>query len=1611
MVNNESVQKRRYVNFITASIILAVVFWVVEGFVHGLFFNQPYVLRDIILPEAHELWMRGVVSFMIILSGILAQLMIGRNIRISRNLQLSEKKYSTLFRKAPVAITMVDTDGIISDCNRATELLTGFSHEELIGKPFQKLLTLDPKDLPMLQEKFDLLARGRDVAPYELEFIRKDGDRRWITVVNSLVISGAVVQGFLIMATDITEKKIAEITLRKLDDEKDLVLSSTRHLITYYNKNLEIIWANRATVETLGKELDDLIGRRCHHIWQQPEEWCRECPVQDAIETGRPQHSERQKRDGTSWIISGFPVRDDSGSVIGVVEVNREITGQKKVEQALQSRLEFEKVIATISTRFINMDTSEIDQGIEYALAELGRYLRVDRSYVFQLHNGRTRFSNTHEWCADGIPPQKVDLQDMPLSIFPWGISQLMEGKTIFVARVSELPPEEHRVKEILESGGIKSMITIPIYLGGTVMGFVGCDAVREERTWSDDTEAMLATVSGMFASALERKQVDSALHQSETMFRQFFENSPEYCYMISSDGTILNVNSAALEVLGYEKSELINESLSIIYAPESQLKMKRLFKQGQETGNIRNEEMTIVAEDGTRRTVLLSTDIIRKSDGTISHSISVQRDITERKHVQQALQDSEEKYRDMTDLLPEGVYEIDLEGTFIYVNEKALAISGYSREDVRKGLKAQDIFVPEERARVQENIQRILNGEDIGPQEYTAVKKDGTVYPVLIHSTALVHGSTVAGLRGVIVDITERKQAEKALKESEDKYRTLFESAPEAMVALAFDGTILNCNSIAAHMAGLPREAIIGKKFAALKILGGGGVKQYVSLFEKLVSGAERGRFEIELKLKGRTPFVLEVFPAFLYKDGKPYGVQCILREITKAKELEVQLKRAAGQWTQTFDAIRDAVCLLTEDRKVIRCNEAMTRLTDKHYKQIIGKTCCEIIHNRKRPQKNCPLIKMKRNLERVTEITRTQDGRWLSSTADPILDEKRNLTGIVLIISDITEQKRTEQELLNAQKLESLGVLAGGIAHDFNNLLLSIMGNIEISQLYAEPKSEIRKRLSNAYNALTRARDLVQQLLTFSKGGAPVKKTTSIIDVVKDTARFALRGTNIKCDFNIPDNIWPIDADAGQISQVINNLVINAQEAMSDGGAVDIGLENVIVSSDDGGPVPKGQYVRMTIHDHGEGILDEHLMRVFDPYFTTKDKGSGLGLATSYSIVKKHDGHISVTSKKGQGATFTIYLPASKKVPRVANEKTEEVSMGHGRILVMDDEDDILEIVSTMLNRCGYDVEVARSGEEAIETYTREMDAGRPYDAVILDLVIPGGLGGKEVAQRLLKIDPAAKLIISTGYATDPIVKNYQDHGFSGAIGKPYQMSGLSEAVLKVLGEKRASIALVDDDPAVLEILSVKLREAGFQTREFKDSESFMKYLKLKVPDLVLLDVRLPDGDGIQLCSFLKRHKKYAHIPVILVTGKDAEQDKVRGFQVGADDYITKPFSIRELIARVEVVLKRRHVPAGTGVLQMGKVLDIDIKKHRVAVKGKEVVLTPTEFKILTLLAEKPGWVFSRRQILDHVWGEDKMVVDRSVDVHIKNLKKKLGIARTFIKNKRGVGYKMEA
>jgi signal transduction histidine kinase/CheY-like chemotaxis protein len=421
------------------------------------------------------------------------------------------------------------------------------------------------------------------------------------------------------------------------------------------------------------------------------------------------------------------------------------------------------------------------------------------------------------------------------------------------------------------------------------------------------------------------------------------------------------------------------------------------------------------------------------------------------------------------------------------------------------------------------------------------------------------------------------------------------------------------------------------------------------------------------------------------------------------------------------------------------------------------------------------------------TTLIARDGRERRIADSGAPILDRDGNTLGVVLVFQDISGKQRMEEEMLKVKKLESVGVLAGGIAHDFNNILTAILGNISMALLDDKLEGKIRKLLTEAEKASLRARDLTRQLLTFSKGGDPIREMASIGEIIRDSADFVLHGSNVSCRYAIADDLWLVAIDRGQISQVIQNLIINARDAMPDGGIIEVTGNNIAAEEIQGQeqePTPK-KSIRITISDSGSGIPEEILDKIFDPYFTTKKKGSGLGLAVSYAIIHKHDGTISVQSIEGKGTIFTIELPVSDKQnpPEKNSASVDTVPQKAGRIMVMDDEEMVREITGSLLTMLGHTVLEAKDGEEAMIVYKRERKAGRPIDLFIIDLTIPGGMGGKEAAQQILALNPDAKIIVASGYSNDPVMAQCRAYGFSAAILKPFQLQEMIDVLNTLL------------------------------------------------------------------------------------------------------------------------------------------------------------------------------------------------------------------------------------
>jgi len=513
------------------------------------------------------------------------------------------------------------------------------------------------------------------------------------------------------------------------------------------------------------------------------------------------------------------------------------------------------------------------------------------------------------------------------------------------------------------------------------------------------------------------------------------------------------------------------------------------------------------------------------------------------------------------------------------------------------------------------------------------------------------------------------------------------------------------------------------------------------------------------------------------------------VYMDITERILAEEALRKSEERYRDLFENANDLIQCIGPDGSFLYVNRAWCETLGYSLEEVPDLTIFDIIH----PEcsecgsefKN---VVFGEKAGRVEAKFITRDGREIivEGNISNILEGDRSV-GTRGIFRDITEKRETDEKLLKAEKIESLGVLAGGIAHDFNNLLNAVIGNIDLALTFSNPDAEIHQRLVRAEKAALLAKDLTSQLLTFSKGGAPIKKVVSIVGLIRDSAGFAMRGANVGCEFSLPADLWRVEVDEGQISQVINNLVINAVQAMPEGGLVHVSAENIFVEGLNLQLIKEGEYVKITIKDEGVGISKENISRIFEPYFTTKQTGSGLGLATTYSIIRGHDGLIEVESNVGAGTAFYIYIPAiAGKVEGEDNiEKSRLPEAGRGKVLLMDDEEMIRETAGDMLKYMGYDVAFARDGHEAIHVYKKAMGSDCPFDVVIMDLTIPGGMGGKEAILRLLEIDPGVRAIVSSGYSSDPIMANHSQYGFAGVVAKPYKTKDLGEALKKIISE----------------------------------------------------------------------------------------------------------------------------------------------------------------------------------------------------------------------------------
>ncbi len=516
----------------------------------------------------------------------------------------------------------------------------------------------------------------------------------------------------------------------------------------------------------------------------------------------------------------------------------------------------------------------------------------------------------------------------------------------------------------------------------------------------------------------------------------------------------------------------------------------------------------------------------------------------------------------------------------------------------------------------------------------------------------------------------------------------------------------------------------------------------------------------------------------------------------LSKQRQAEKALRENEEKYRLLTETAQDIILMMDLDGRINYINKGGVETAGYRKEDVLGADIAGFLPPDQAPVLKDHLAKRLAGDKEVhlceTALVSGTGERIPVEVSSALIMKRGRPSSVLLTARDIRERKRAGEELLKVQKLESLVPLAGGIAHDFNNILTRILGNIDLAQMDMDPKDRAYKSLNDAQEACMNAAELTEKFLVFARGESPVKQIAALDGLIVDTAHLAVTGSNGRCEFSIPDDLWMARFDRDQIRQVINNLVVNAKDAMPKGGIISVMAENVVIKTekdDQGMPMKNGPYVKITIRDQGVGIPKEHLNKIFDPYFSTKEswteQGMGLGLSTAYSIVKGHDGYIRADSQIGEGTSVLVYLPACREEEMEERPSAEQGPVfGQGRILLMDDEELVRDTAAEMLRRIGYEVVLAQEGGEVIDLYKQAEESGRPFDAVILDLTVRDGMGGKETLQRLLKLDSKVRGIVSSGYPGNPVLVGFINYGFRGAIAKPYRMEEIGRVLRDVLG-----------------------------------------------------------------------------------------------------------------------------------------------------------------------------------------------------------------------------------
>lgn len=931
------------------------------------------------------------------------------------------------------------------------------------------------------------------------------------------------------------------------------------------------------------------------------------------------------------------------------------------------------------------------------------------------------------------------------------------------------------------------------IYLSDSLLGIIISDPTLLSRLSMYKGLLFIALTASLLYVLISRYVTRIGLHirelnnaqqllaQQKELLDVVIEGTTDAIYIKDSEGRYVLANQAVANFVNKPLADIIGYDDTVLFpAGEADILMEQDRWAMAQTGPQTYEEH--LTTPGGVKHFFATKGAVRNERGEVTGLFGISRDITERKLTEIELTIATISINNIAD----AVYWVLPDGKIWRVNTAASHMLGYSQDELRSmSLPDIDPYFP--LSRWQESWQQLKQTKTT-TLESVHRTKDGRDIPIEITANYIVFEDQEFNC-ATVRDISERRQNEIALEQEQIFTKKLLESLPGIFYLYSYpELRLVLWNKNHEVLLGYEAEELVNRNLFDWHVP---AAKEAVRAAVEAVM--EKGQDEVEAPLVAKdgtlVPFHLT---GIRFESGGKLFLMGIGIDISE----RIQTEKTLDERNRLLDTL---LANLPIGVFMVEAPSGKPLIANKKAQELLGRgvlpdtskgSLTEVYEaykagtKKRYPVEEMPIIRgMYGESVTVDDLLVVRpDGteKLLEIVGAPVLDGNGVPWASLVCFQDITDRKQHEKENLKIEKLESLGILAGGIAHDFNNILTGILGNISFALRLIEPDHKAYKRLSEAEQASGRAGELSHQLLTFAKGGEPVKKLVSLQKLLQESVSLVLSGSNVKGIIDIADSLPLVKADEGQISQVFNNIIINATQAMPGGGNLAISAGPEQVGASDIITVPAGSYVKIAFSDEGCGISDDYLNRIFDPYFTTKSAGNGLGLASAHSIVTRHGGTITVASTVGYGSTFIVYLPSAAETAINNHDVTpvhQPDDQPGGSILVMDDEQSIRELTAEVLEYLGYQVKTVPDGSAAVALYEAALDEGTPFSAVLLDLTIPGGMGGKEAAQKILAINPHACLIVASGYSNDQIMSSYASFGFSGAIAKPFRMDEIEQ------------------------------------------------------------------------------------------------------------------------------------------------------------------------------------------------------------------------------------------